>query len=260
MLSRTEGQAQQSPKQKLVLALTRPLQMLFFEPIVTIMAVYIAFMYGVMYILFTTFTFVYQDQYGFSSVGAGLSFISSGIGMLTGLTIIANLSDRLRQRAPVKKPETRLHWLISVPGAGLIPVGLLIYGWTAYYQVHWIAPMIGAGVMSVGSIMISMSVQTYLVDSFPLHAASVSAANTVLRSLLGALLPLGGLGLYDAVGLGWGNTVLAGIALLLLPVPVLMGFFGEKVRNKGAAKHSSEVTPSREMEDTTLARVPSVAI
>jgi len=37
-----------------------------------------------------------------------------------------------------------------------------------------------------------MPVSTYLVDTFLIYAASATAANTVLRSLLGALLPLAG--------------------------------------------------------------------
>ncbi|KAJ7752804.1 major facilitator superfamily domain-containing protein [Mycena maculata] len=222
-----------TPKQIFLMSLIRPLRMLFLQPIVTVCAIYIATLYGLMYILFTTFTFVYEGQYGFGSVGAGLSFISSGIGMLTGLAIVGNLSDRLYHRALAAdraRSETRLHWVMVGPGSILVPVGLFIYGWTAYYKVHWIAPMIGSAVMSVGTIIITMCVQTYLVDSFPTNAASVSAANTVLRSILGALLPLCGLNLYDAIGLGWGNSLLGFIALALAPVPVCLGLFGERLR------------------------------
>lgn len=215
------------------MSLIRPLRMLFLQPIVTVCALYIATIYGIMYILFTTFTFVYEDQYGFSSIGAGLSFLSSGIGMLLGLGIVGNCSDKLWQRAENSgraTPEVRLHWAMVAPGSILIPVGLLIYGWTAYYQVHWIAPMMGTALMSIGTIIITMCVQTYLVDSFSTNAASVSAANTVLRSILGALLPLCGLDLYEAIGLGWGNSLLAFIALALAPVPVCLGMFGQKLR------------------------------
>lgn len=222
-----------TPKQIFLMALIRPLRMLFLQPIVTVCALYIATLYGLMYILFTTFTFVYEDQYGFSSVGAGLSFLASGIGMLMGLSIVGNASDRLWRRAVVvgrEKAELRLHWLMVGPASLLVPAGLFIYGWTAYYKVHWIAPMIGSAVMSLGMIIITMCVQTYLVESFPTNAASVSAANTVLRSTLGALLPLAGLGLYDAIGLGWGNSLLAFIALVLAPVPICLGLWGEKLR------------------------------
>lgn len=220
-------------KQIFLMSLIRPLRMLFLQPIVTVCAIYIATLYGLMYILFTTFTFVYEGQYGFSSVGAGLSFLASGIGMLMGLGIVGNLSDKLWKSAADKglaRPEMRLHWIMVGPGSLLVPIGLFIYGWTAYYRVHWIVPMIGSAVMSVGMIMITMCIQTYLVESFPTNAASVSAANTVLRSTLGALLPLAGLGLYDAIGLGWGNSLLGFIALGLAPVPVCLGIWGEKLR------------------------------
>lgn len=215
------------------MSLIRPLRMLFLQPIVTVCSVYIATIYGLMYILFTTFTFVYEDQYHFSSVGAGLSFISSGIGMIIGLGIVATFSDRLYQKSVAQgraRPETRLHWYMVLPGSLLIPTGLFIYGWTADKQVHWIAPMIGSSVMGIGTIIITMGIQTYLVDSFTTNAASVSAANTVLRSVLGALLPLCGLDLYNAIGLGWGNTLLGFIALALAPVPVCLGLFGERLR------------------------------
>jgi len=75
-----------------------------------------------------------------------------------------------------------------------------------------------------------MCVQTYLVDAFTLYAASAIAANTVVRSLLGALLPLGGRQMYDQLGLGWGNSLLAFIAIAFLPVPVLLLKYGEWMR------------------------------
>lgn len=77
-----------------------------------------------------------------------------------------------------------------------------------------------------------MSVQNYLLDSYPQYAASVTAALTVLRSLLGALLPLGGLQMYDALGLGWGNSLLAFISLALVPIPLVFFLFGKRLRTR----------------------------
>ena len=56
------------------------------------------------------------------------------------------------------------------------------------------------------------------------------AANTVLRSLFGASLPLAGPKMYDALGLGWGNSLLAFIALALSPVPWVFMKYGERIR------------------------------
>lgn len=77
-----------------------------------------------------------------------------------------------------------------------------------------------------------MPIQTYLVDAFTVHAASAIAANTVLRSLAGAFLPLAGPKMYAALGYGWGNSLLAFIALAISPVAWIFYRYGETIRKK----------------------------
>lgn len=60
--------------------------------------------------------------------------------------------------------------------------------------------------------------------------ASVTAANTVVRSLVGAFLPLAGRPLYSDLGLGWGNAVLAFIALVMVPLPFVFLKYGAWLR------------------------------
>ena len=76
-----------------------------------------------------------------------------------------------------------------------------------------------------------------MIDSFTLYAASALAANTVLRSVFGAVLPLCGLKMYAALGLGWGNSMLAFIAVLMIPVTFLMMRYGELLRTKYPVKN-----------------------
>jgi hypothetical protein len=80
--------------------------------------------------------------------------------------------------------------------------------------------------------------QTYLVDAYTQYAASVSASATVFRSLLGALLPLAGNSMYDALGLGWGTSLLGFIAVAFMPVPFIFWFFGERIRTSKMAQLS----------------------
>lgn len=75
-----------------------------------------------------------------------------------------------------------------------------------------------------------MGTSTYLVDAYTVYAASAMAANTVFRSLLGAALPLAGGKMYEALGLGWGNSLLGFIALALCPLPVAFYVYGERIR------------------------------
>lgn len=215
-------------------AIIRPTRMFSLSFIVMAMCVYLAVVYGIFYILLTTFTFVYKDAYGFNSIGAGLSFIPGGIGNILGLAYVGVLSDNLIKKRKSQglehQPEQRLHPIISVPTGPAMALGLICYGWTADKQVHWIAPMIGTGIVGFGMLGIFMSVQTYLVDMYTTYAASVTAANTVLRSVLGALLPLCGLQLYDSMGMGWGNTLLGLVVLFLAPFPWLFYQYGGRIR------------------------------
>lgn len=56
------------------------------------------------------------------------------------------------------------------------------------------------------------------------------AANTVLRSLGGAVLPLCGGQMYHALGYGWGNSLLAFLAIAMLPVAWVFMRYGERIR------------------------------
>ena len=70
-----------------------------------------------------------------------------------------------------------------------------------------------------------------MIDAFEEYAASAIGANAVLRGTAGALLPLGGLNLYKALGWGWRNSLLGFIALTFAPVPLIFGISGAKIRN-----------------------------
>jgi hypothetical protein len=121
-------------------------------------------------------------------------------------------------------------------GGIFLPAGLFMYGWSVQYQTLFIVPMIGTGVIGFGLIVTFMSANTYVVDVFTVHAASAIAVNTVLRSLLGALVPLSSQRMYAAVGYGWGNSVLGFVALLLVPIPFAFVKYGKRIRDGSSIK------------------------
>jgi len=94
-------------------------------------------------------------------------------------------------------------------GALLIPIGLLWYGWEAEARVHWIVPDIGASVFECGIILGTQAMQAYVMDSYSQHTASAMAAAQLLRSITGFAYPTFAPGLYDKLGYGWGNSILA---------------------------------------------------
>lgn len=223
------------PKELFKHSIIRPLKMLICCPIVTITCTYIAVLYGILYLLFATYSFLFREVYGFSTSAAGLVFIPGGAGTLLGLVYVGILSDRtLKQRAAAGRtitPEDRLPFILTIPGSLAFPLGLLIYGWSAEAHIHWTVPLLGTAITGFGSILIFLSIQTYLVDAFIDYAASVIGANAVLRGNAGALIPLGGLDMYITLGWGWGNSLLAFIALGFAPMLWAFGLYGAKIRN-----------------------------
>ncbi|KAL2052844.1 hypothetical protein ABVK25_006783 [Lepraria finkii] len=220
-----------TPSQLWWLSIVRPMKMLVFSPIVLALSTYMAVVYGYLYLLFTTLTEVYEGQYGFSQGSVGLTFLGIGVGSLFGVIIFGIASDRIlkaKSKGGVMKPEYRLPPMI--PGSFLVPIGLFLYGWSADQHVQWIVPIIGTGLVGVGLLATFMPIQLYLVDAFTIYAASALAANTVLRSLVGALLPLAGRQMYMTLGLGWGNSLLAFIALAMCPIPLIFYKYGERIR------------------------------
>jgi len=220
-----------TPKELFKQSIIRPTKMLFLSPIVAALSVYMAVVYGYLYLLFTTLTLVFEDTYHFSQGNVGLTYLGIGTGSLLGLFIFGIASDKIMKRMSAKgemKPEYRLPPLI--PGSFVIPIGLFLYGWSAEKHVFWIVPIIGTMFVGLGLLATFMPIQTYLVDAFTIHAASAIAANTVLRSLVGALLPLAGPKMYAALGLGWGNSLLAFIGIALAPISWIFFKYGERIR------------------------------
>ncbi|KAI1339595.1 major facilitator superfamily domain-containing protein [Xylariaceae sp. FL0016] len=216
-------------------SLIRPSKLLLCCPLVTVMCTYVAVLYSELYLLFATYSFAFTEMYDFTIFDSGLVFLPGCVATMLGLLYFGQLSDRhLKSRAAAGgtvTPEDRLPLKIILPGAFTFPAGLLIYGWSIETQVHWTVPLLGTAVTGFGSILIFISIQTYLIDAFEGYAASVIGANAVLRGTAGALLPLCGLRLYDVLGWGWGNSLLAFVALTFAPIPLILGRHGARIRD-----------------------------
>ncbi|KAH8912356.1 MFS general substrate transporter [Coniochaeta sp. PMI_546] len=233
----TRYDTDQTVAQALGTALVRPFRLLGTQIIVQMLALYLMFLYGQLYLQLSTFPKLWEQHYHESVEIAGLNYISLGLGLWLGSQLCAPLQDRIyawlkrREGVAVGRPEFRVPMM--VPGAVLMPVGLLIYGWSAQYHVHWVVPNIGVLIMAGSTIVCFQCIQGYLVDSYTLYAASAVGAGTVLRSLAGFGFPLFGPYMYDRLDYGWGNTVLALVSVVVgWPAPILLWKYGEKLRAK----------------------------
>ncbi|KAF2849323.1 MFS general substrate transporter [Plenodomus tracheiphilus IPT5] len=226
-----------SPTDLFKFSIVRPAKMLTRSMICFAISLYVAITYSYLYILFTTFTAVFTEQYGWHDGIVGLSFLGIGIGSVVGQVAYIYYGNKVVNKHIERgdfRPEHRLY-MMTVGGPS-IPIGLFMYGWSVQYQTHYVVPIIATGIFGFGMLMTFMPANTYLVDVYTVHAASAMAAITVLRSFLAALIPLSGPTMYEAMGYGWGNSMLGFIALSLTPIPFLFIKYGEQIRARSTVK------------------------
>jgi multidrug resistance protein len=217
-------------------SLARPFIMLATQPIIIVIAVYMAYLYGLTYLVLSSFPGLFTNlaYYSMSTEMGGLNYIALGLGYVTGAEMTARVNDFTYNRLKrgnnnVGTPEFRAP--VMIPCAILLPIGFLWYGWTAETHQHWILPDIGAFLIAMGTVSGIQTMQSYVVDAYTRYAASGMAAVMVLRSLAGFGFPLFAPAMYNALGYGWGNSLLAFVALALgVPAPFLLWRYGDALR------------------------------
>ncbi|KAH8672019.1 major facilitator superfamily domain-containing protein [Tricladium varicosporioides] len=230
---------------KLSLALSRPTKFLLTYPIIQVLSFYSAYSFGLLYIVHSTFPTLWTEAYHQSTSRSGLNFISIAVGFTLGVQVGSRLMDWgfvfLREKVVAKSgkrytletlpliPEHRIPLLLPV--TLIVPIGLLIYGWTAQYHLHWILPNVGIAIFS-GATTIATQVQTsYTIDTYPEYTASALAAISVMKSLAGFSFPLFAPQLYKSLGWGGGNSLLAGVAVVLgAPMAWGLWVWGSRLR------------------------------
>lgn len=228
------GKPTKTLRQQFAVALSRPWVLLFKEPIVFLTSLYMAIIYGTMYLCFAAFPIVYQQGRGWKPGVGGLAFIGLAVGM-TIATAGSILDNKRYIRVAIAHggaapPEARLP--PAILGSILIPVGMFWFAWTNGPEVHWAVSIVGSGVFGTGIVLVFLSLMTYLVDSYVIFAASVLAANSVLRSLFGAVFPLFTTYMYQDLGIHWASSIPAFLAVACVPFPFLFWKYGDRIRMK----------------------------
>ncbi|KAF2092994.1 putative MFS multidrug transporter [Rhizodiscina lignyota] len=224
-----------SRKQLLATSIVRPLKLLTKSPIAFLICAYASTVFGILYLFFTTIPTVFTETYGWKSSLTGLAYTPLGGGMIIALVVIMKTNDATVIKLAKKnngnfEPEMRL--ATTVYYSIWLPISLFWYGWSTEKHVHWIVPIIGMIPFGFGMLGVFMPCQTYLVDAFSIYAASAVAAMRTSLSIYGTFLPLAGPSLFRSLGLGWGNTVLGFISLIMAPIPILFYKYGHIVRHK----------------------------
>jgi MFS transporter, DHA1 family, multidrug resistance protein len=229
--------AEMTGKEVAMIALVRPFTLNFTEPMVFLLNLYIALIYGLLYVWFESFPIVFTEIYGFSLSMEGVSFVGILIGAAVALPpffwyLHHFIEPKFNENGELK-PEERL--VAACFGSFFIPICLFWFGWSAG-NTHWIMPIIGSAFFSVGAMLLFNSVLNYLSDAYPGYAASVLAGNDLFRSSFGAGFPLFATAMYNNLGVGWASSLLGFLGIAFIPIPFVLYLFGEKLRKN--SKHA----------------------
>ncbi|KAK3069760.1 GTPase-activating protein [Teratosphaeriaceae sp. CCFEE 6253] len=235
LMSTPEIQAQQMTGREILnMCLIHPFTLSFTEPMLFFLNLYLALIYGLLYLWFESFPIVFIEIHGFTLGQSGLAFI----GILAGALVVIppffwymhkKLEPAFDENGDLQ-PEKRLPPCFV--GAFCIPICLFWFGWSARADVHWILPIIGSAWFAIGSFLLFMAILNYLPDAYPQHIAAVLAGNDLARSWFGAAFPLFARAMFNKLGVAWANSMLAFISIAFIPIPFVLFKYGPVLRNK----------------------------
>ncbi|KAJ5902213.1 hypothetical protein N7495_002741 [Penicillium taxi] len=233
---------------------SRPFRMLFTEPIVFLISLWMSFVYGLMYALLSAYPIVFMEIHGMNIGVGSLPFIGLIIGELfAGMYILYDQKSYTKNLAAnnnVPIPEWRLPPAIF--GGLFFCIGLFWFGWTGFTKdIHWMAPTASGIVTGFGIYVIFLQCFNYLIDSYLTFAASVFAANTIIRSAVGAAFPLFSKQMFHNLGVQWAGTLLGCLAAIMIPIPLIFIKIGPRLRKKSKfAPALPEISSDEEGEKT----------
>lgn len=216
-----------------------------FEKDIGLLLLYNSLVYTAFYDVTASQSYLFKKIYGFDDLQIGLTFIPFGVGCFLAPLINGRALDwRFRKVAAAagitvdKKrgnsmrdfPLEKARVPVALP---LVLVGdacLLAYGWVMQAGTNLAVPLILQFIMGVtltGSFNV-MSVM--LVDNYPNSPATATAANNLVRCLMGA----GGTAIIiymiEGMGRGWCFTFIAGVVLLTTPILLVLMRYGPQWR------------------------------
>lgn len=228
------------------------------------------------YCVMVPMSVIFKERYNITNVAvSGCLYLSTGIGTLIGsriagrechyplllpftvpLTFSPAQADRTVRKYITKRgyrrPEDRLH--ASLFGAGFLsPVSCLAYGWLLQANKGGLwPPLVMLVINGIGMQLALTPVNTYLVDANQTRSAQALASNNCIRYLFAAAASAFVLPLVEAVGLGWTLIVAAAAQWVGFGAILVTMVWGEKWRERVAAREDGPVEKKEEAVDEGL--------
>lgn len=239
-----------SPGELFKRTLTRPIRFLTTEAIIIFAALYNGYLYGLSFLFNGAFSLVFGPKgKGFDTIGVGLTFLGFALGVTLG-PIINVWQERYYQRRIRSGrgdsvdvaleagkdniyrniPEARVQ--LGKVAAVTLPISLWWFAWTTptEYHIHWIVPVLATVLFGFSFYTLILMTYMYTEDAYMVFSASALAGIGLVRNLFGGTFPLFGNQMFENEGYNWAGTILACLAMLLVPIPFVLERYGPKLR------------------------------
>ncbi|PPQ65504.1 hypothetical protein CVT24_010800 [Panaeolus cyanescens] len=207
---------------------TRPVHLMITEPVVSSFSLWVGFAWGVTYVLIESVAGVFSDLHGFTIGQVGTVFVTMTIGSIIGFLTNIYQDTLYAKNVATRGPEARLYQA-CVAGI-LLPVSMFIYAWCSFTFVPWISLAIALTLYMLATFTIYLSVFSYLADCYGPFASSALAGQSLARNLAATAFPMFTTQMYARLDYKWANTLFGGIAVLMVPIPFILFFYGPKIR------------------------------
>ncbi|KHN99181.1 Major facilitator superfamily domain, general substrate transporter [Metarhizium album ARSEF 1941] len=216
--------------------LTRPLRMLFFEPIVATTCSYLALAYAIFYMSFQAFPIIFSYHYALPPGITGLCYLPIGAGAFLSMVCfwcwdayVARASSR-GAAWPASEEYRRVP--LATVGGPLFVISLFWLGFTTRPGISFVVPMLAGLPFGMGFQLIFMTLLNYLTDAYEVYAASANAAASATRSCLAVVLPLATKAMFNQLGVSGACAVLGGLSAAMSVIPFVFLCKGQAIRNK----------------------------
>ncbi|KAF5700216.1 major facilitator superfamily transporter [Fusarium globosum] len=196
-------------------ALTRP-WVLLFDTISLLCCLYSCLIAALQYMLFSIYPIVFQDLRGWNPAVSQLPVLGQAVGAVFGLLMVLYHTRRRKARVDMGRemvPED--HMVLAMIGGVGLPTSMLWLCWSAQYKSLHPLDRIDSGWHGSGDMP----------DADP-------SSNLVARCISSAGAPVFTNQMFEALGVGGGGSLIAGVAALLAVIPFLFYRYGHAIRSR----------------------------
>ncbi|KAJ6568250.1 MFS polyamine transporter [Mycena vulgaris] len=207
---------------------TRPIHLLLTEPVVSSFSLWIGFLWGVMFCMIESIPGLFKELHHFNVGQEGTVFASLVVGAALGFGSNFYQEHLYHKHFARRGPEARL--ILACAAAVILPTSMFIYAWCAFPHVPWISLVIALTVYTWATFIVYLAVFSYLADCYGPFASSALAGQSLCRNIMATIFPLFTKQMFGKLGYNWANTMFALIAVLMVPIPFVLFFYGPKIR------------------------------